>query len=435
VVVGAAQSAVVVGAGVVGCSVALALAREGLQVTIVDRAAGPGLGSTSASSAIVRFHYSTFEGVALAWEAKHCWERWEAHLGVADEAGMARYVQTGALVLETPGFDVERVFAHYDTLGIPYERVSATAIRDRFPYVAPDRFFPPRCPDDTHFWDDPDGEIGGFYTAEGGFVDDPGLATHNIWTAATAEGVTSVFRAKVAAVLRTGAGVAGVALTDGRQLDAAIVVNAAGPHSAVLNQLAQVLDDFRVSTRPMRQEVHAVAGPPELGGELGPTVGDGDLGTYFRFLPGGDVLVGSQEPECDPLEWLDDPDDCDTRPTAAWFERQCLRLGRRLPSITMPNRPTGLGAVYDVATDWIPIYDKTSLPGYFVAIGTSGNQFKNAPVIGSVLTALVTDWMAGGDHDTRPVSWEGPHTGAVLDLSHYSRRRLPHRASSNSVLG
>jgi sarcosine oxidase, subunit beta len=119
----------------------------------------------------------------------------------------------------------------------------------------------------------------------------------------------------------------------------------------------------------------------------------------------------------------------------AAFERQCLRLGRRLPSIGLPNRPTGLGAVYDVATDWIPIYDKTSLPGYFVAIGTSGNQFKNAPVIGSVLTALVSDWMAGGDHDTTPVSWAGHHTGAVLDLSHYSRRRQPHQASSHSVLG
>jgi sarcosine oxidase subunit beta len=432
---GAAESAIIVGAGVVGCSVALALAREGLRVTIVDKAAGPGLGSTSASSAIVRFHYSTFEGVALAWEAKHCWERWESHLGVADEAGMARYVQTGALVLDTPGYDTARVLSYYDTLGIPYERMSATQIRDRFPYLSPEKFFPPRRIDDAHFWDDPHGELGGFYTAEGGFVDDPGLATHNIWAAATAEGVASVFRAEVAAVRRVDSGVAGVTLKGGGQIDAPILVNAAGPHSAALNRLAQVLDDFTVSTRPMRQEVHTVAGPPELGGELGPTVGDGDLGTYFRFLPGGDVLVGSQEPDCDPFEWLDDPDDCDNRPTVAAFERQCLRLGRRLPSIGLPNRPTGLGAVYDVATDWIPIYDKTGLPGYFVAIGTSGNQFKNAPVIGSVLTAIVTDWMAGGDHDTRPVSWAGPHTGAVLDLSHYSRRRQPHQASSHSVLG
>ena len=74
--------AVVVGAGVIGASIALELARDGLRVLVVDRASGPGQGSTSASSAIVRFNYSTFDGVATAWESKHCWERWSAHLGL-----------------------------------------------------------------------------------------------------------------------------------------------------------------------------------------------------------------------------------------------------------------------------------------------------------------------------------------------------------------
>jgi sarcosine oxidase subunit beta len=91
--------------------------------------------------------------------------------------------------------------------------------------------------------------------------------------------------------------------------------------------------------------------------------------------------------------------------------------------------------VYDVTDDWIPIYDKTSLAGYFVAIGTSGNQFKNAPVIGSIMTALIDNAMAGGDHDRVPVRWTAPRTGSVIDLSHYSRLRTPNPDSSNSVLG
>jgi sarcosine oxidase subunit beta len=229
--------------------------------------------------------------------------------------------------------------------------------------------------------------------------------------------------------------VSGVQLADGRVLSAAVVVNAAGPHSAAVNAIAGVGEDFGVTTRPMRQEVHAVSGPAELAGAMGTTVGDGDLGTYFRFTPGGDVLVGSQEPECDPLEWLADADDYDVHPTVAGFERQTLRLARRLPSIELPNRPTGLAGVYDVSSDWIPIYDKTSLPGFFVAIGTSGNQFKNAPVIGDMMTALIRDAAAGHDHDEQPVRWTAPRTGAVLDLGHYSRRRSPHPESSNSVWG
>jgi glycine/D-amino acid oxidase-like deaminating enzyme len=46
----------VIGAGVVGSSIALELARGGRQVVVVDKSGGAGHGSTSASSGIVRFH-------------------------------------------------------------------------------------------------------------------------------------------------------------------------------------------------------------------------------------------------------------------------------------------------------------------------------------------------------------------------------------------
>jgi sarcosine oxidase, subunit beta len=426
---------VVIGAGVVGCSVAFAASRAGLQVTLVDSGSGPGQGSTSASSAIVRMHYSTFEGVALAWEAKHAWEQWQQHLGYVDPAGMARYVPTGALVLDSPAFDGERTLALYDRLGIPYERLSPAQLRDRFPYLSADRFYPPRLPDDPQFWQDPTDELGGFYTPEGGFVDDPALATHNLWAAATATGTESVFGRMVASVERDTHGVRGVILDDGQTIAAPVVVNAAGPYSAAVNRMAAIGADFGVTTRPMRQEVHVLDGPPELAGELGPTVGDSDLGAYFRFLPGGRLLVGSQEPECDPLEWLDDPRHLDDRASATIYERQSLRLARRFPSVQVPSRPRGLAALYDVTEDWIPIYDHTELPGFFVAIGTSGNQFKNAPTIGLLILALIENWLAGGDHDTDPVHWTAPRTGSLLNLAHYSRRRTPNPDSSYSVLG
>ena len=48
--------AVVIGSGVIGTSIALQLTRRGHTVTVIDRNQGPGLGSTSASSAVVRFN-------------------------------------------------------------------------------------------------------------------------------------------------------------------------------------------------------------------------------------------------------------------------------------------------------------------------------------------------------------------------------------------
>lgn len=79
--------------------------------------------------------------------------------------------------------------------------------------------------------------------------------------------------------------------------------------------------------------------------------------------------------------------------------------------------------MYDVSSDWVPIYDRTAVPGFYVAIGTSGNQFKNGPVIGQIMTAIITHCEAGNDHDVDPAPLRLPRTGIDVDLSEYSRLR------------
>ena len=63
--------AVVIGAGVMGCSIAFELAKSGRTVRVIDAGPAPGAGSTSSSSAIIRFHYSTRDGVTASWESMH----------------------------------------------------------------------------------------------------------------------------------------------------------------------------------------------------------------------------------------------------------------------------------------------------------------------------------------------------------------------------
>ena len=86
------------------------------------------------------------------------------------------------------------------------------------------------------------------------------------------------------------------------------------------------------------------------------------------------------------------------------------------------------------ASSYVPI-DGSGSSWASLAIGTSGNQFKNAPVIGPLMLALIKNWLDGGDHDTSPVQWVAPHTGSILNLAHYSRLRTPNEGSSYSVLG
>jgi sarcosine oxidase subunit beta len=425
---------IVVGAGIIGCSIAYRLAASGRQVVVVDRGPAAGAGSTSSSSAVIRFHYSTLDGVITSWESKHLWARWEDFLGGGDESGLARFHQVGMLVIDPPADPrTATVLGLFDKVGVPYQVFGPAELARAFPALDTGRYWPPKAVADPAFWDGPNGQLGAYFTPDGGFVDDPQLAAHNLMTAAVREGARFLFRTEVTAVTSASGRIRGVAVSNGASISAPVVINAAGPFSARLNAMAGVIDEFStISTRPLRQEVHVVPATADFRLEHGGTVvNDGDLGTYFRPQPGGSIVIGGLEPDCDPLVWVDDPDTCDPHPSVAAWEAQVFRAARRVPDLQVPARPAGLGALYDVTPDWVPIYDRTNLDGFFVAIGTSGNQFKNAPLVGRLMEALID---GAAHHDSRPVRYRCEETGHEIDLSHYSRLRRP-ATTSNTVLG
>jgi sarcosine oxidase subunit beta len=426
--------AVVVGAGVIGCSIALELARGGRRVVVVDKGPGPGAGSTSASSAIIRFSYSTPDAILTSWEAARRWEDWAGHLGTTDPDGMARYIRTGNLILRTTGYDGASMLGWWNEFGIPYEDLGPSELAARFPWLDVGKYYPPKRIDDPAFGDDADEQLSAILTSEGGFIDDPTLSARNLAFAAREHGAEFRFRSRVVAVERDDA-VRGVVLESGETIEAPVVINVAGPHSSIINRLAGVDDDMTIGHRALRQEVFAVPAPPGAALENGaPLVADLDVGQYFRPQPGGTLLVGGTEPECDELHWIDDPDTNSEHPTVEVWETYMWRLARRVPEFGMPSRPSGIAALYDVADDWVPIYDRSSLHGYFMACATSGNQFKNAPLVGEFMRDIIDATMSGYDHDADPVRFRGPSTGREIDLGAFSRRR-ERAATSGTVMG
>lgn len=430
--------AVVVGAGVIGASTALELASTGRRVLVVDRLAGPGQGSTSASSAVVRFNYSTLDGVAAAWESKHHWADWAGHLD-RHPAGepLARFCRTGLVMLDVPAAPKNRVLQMFDEVGVPYEVWDAAELAARVPGIDTGRYWPPKRLDEEAFWAEPTGQLGAFFNPDAGFVDDPQLAAVNLADAARRKGVTFLFRREVSGIRRVAGKVTGLVLADGQHIDTRVVVNVGGPWSSALNRLAGVGEDFTISVRPMRQEVHQVPAPPGFNSEhqLGPVVADLDLGIYVRGTPGDGMLIGGTEPECEPMQWLDEPEDAYPNPTTALYEAQVTRAARRFPGLKIPSKPRGITGVYDVASDWTPIYDRTSLDGFYVAMGTSGNQFKNAPLAGRFMAAIVGAVENGHDHDAEPVRYVGEYTGVAINLAAFSRKRPVNTASSGTVMG
>lgn len=424
--------AVVIGRGVIGSAIALELARDGWDVAAIDRHGAAGHGSTSGSSGVIRFNYSTRDGSALAWEGYHAWADLAAHVG-ASEAEVARYVRSGFLALAHEGnshWAVQRDLS--DALGIPWEWWTAETLLERLPFYDLARHGPPKRLDQNGFGEPTAGVLeSGVFWPDAGYVADPMRAAQNLWDAAEGLGARAL-RGEVTG-FRSDNRVRAVVLADGSEIAADVVVNAAGPASARINGMAGVTGDMGVASRPMRQHVVQIPPAPTHEGMGGVVVLDDDAGVYSRPERGG-ILVGSVEPACDVLEWLDDGEAFDRNPGDQW-DVQAMRYGQRVPTIGIPRRRTGVVECYDVTPDWIPIYDRASLPGFYMACGTSGNQFKNAPVVGELMAALISYEAQGGDHDANPLRFRLPRTGNEIDLGFYSRHRQPNADSSGTVLG
>ena len=315
--------------------------------------------------------------------------------------------------------------------------IATDTLLQRLPALNGAVFGPPKRPDDDDFWAEPTEQLlGAVWTPDAGYISDPQLSTHNLQRACENVGGEFVFNTEVTAINRADGRVTGVTLSSGETISAPVVVNVAGPHSFVINRMAGLEGTMNIGTKALRHEVHHVASPDGVNyGTTGCHVQDGDTGIYFRPESGDNILIGSEDPDCDPQDWVEDPDDYDTEVSQAQWEAQVLRLARRMPDLGVPNAKRGVVDLYDVADDWIPIYDKTDLGGFYVAIGTSGNQYKNAGVAAAAMAELIDAVEGGHDHDAEPVVHVGRYTGLEIDMSSFGRNREINPNSSFSVNG
>jgi sarcosine oxidase subunit beta len=429
--------AVIIGSGVIGCCVAFELAKRGYKTLNVDKLGDAGMGSTSGSCAIIRFHYSTTEGVALAREGYYYWLDWPTYLGVRDPNGMVTYRNTGALVIKTPvNMNLSRVKAALDEFGIGYLEVEPEEISRYLPNANLASYFPQKWINDPEFGQPTAEKIpGALWIPESGYISDPKLSAHNVQVAAEAKQGEFFYNAQVTEILQKQGRTAGIRLADGSEIEAPVVVNVAGPHSFLINKMAGVEESMKIKTRPMKQEVAHVPAPEGMNWERdGYMLSDGDIGCYSRPEVGNHILIGSEDPECDPLLWVDDPDNYDTN-FSDQFKCMVMREAMRVNDLAIPNQYQGVVDLYDCSDDWIPIYDKSDLPGFYMAIGTSGNQYKNAPVAGVMMAELIDACEKGLDHDADPFQFHLKYTRRDLNVGFFSRNREINKDSSFSVIG
>ena len=429
--------AIIIGAGIIGACTAYELTKKGWKTLSIDKLPEAGHGSTSGSCAIIRTYYSAYETCAIAYEGWHYWKDWAGYLENDNDADLVTYNDVGCLVIKDEhNHNLERVCETMDKLNCPFEHLDAGDIPSKVNGIDTRKFGPAKTIDDDAFGE-PTGEAvnGAVFFPCGGYVSDPKLSAQNVQRAAAAKGAEFLFNTEIVKIRQENGCVAGVTLKDGSEIDTNVVVNVGGPHSSILNEMAGVRSGMKMSTRALRHEVAHVPAPVDIDyGKGGFVYSDSDAAVYARSEVGNNILIGSEDPACDDKEWVDDPDNYNTEFTDA-NKTMVMRFAQRLPSLGIPEQARGVVALYDVTEDWMPIYDKSDLPGFYMACGSSGNQYKNAPVAGKMMTAIIEACENGQDHDTDPVQFDLDHIGHTISLGTFSRNREINPNSSFSVIG
>ena len=70
-----------------------------------------------------------------------------------------------------------------------------------------------------------------------------------------------------------------------------------------------------------------------------------------------------------------------------------------------------------------------------MAIGSSGNQYKNAPIAGVMMADLIEKCENGHDHDKDPIKLHLKNINRNISIGFYSRNRKINTESSMTVLG
>ena len=162
--------AIIIGTGVIGTATAFEMAKAGWKTLSLDRNAQIGHGSTAASCAVIRMHYSTFDGTAFAWEGYHYWRDWADYLGLGADASLATFKECGCLVMRTEsnGY-LDKHLANSRNLDIPVEEWDAAQVESRLSIYSMDSFAPAKRIDDPDFGVSNGGRIrGGLYWPNAG---------------------------------------------------------------------------------------------------------------------------------------------------------------------------------------------------------------------------------------------------------------------------
>jgi sarcosine oxidase, subunit beta len=355
---------VVIGAGVIGASVAYHLARRGREVVLLDRSARLGQGSTGRATGGFRAQYATPINVRLSLLAREKLHTFAAETGVDPEYQQAGYLWLAGTQAELATLRAGQAVQHAEGLAEAVE-------------VGPDeigRLNPALCLDEV---------VGGVFCPTDGFIR-PLALLNGYLAAATREGARVHWGVEATGLARGADGsVIGVRTAQG-DLPCAAAVNAAGPWAASVAVWAGI----EVPVAALRRQVAATAPFAGLPSDMPMTIFAGD-GFHLRVRDGR-VLLLWPTPGV-PGRPFDDSVEPD------WIEAVVRKAHGRVPVLREATIDRGAcwAGLYEVTPDKHAILGPMpGCPNLFLVNGSSGHGVMHAPALGHLLAEIVCDGAA-----------------------------------------
>ena len=374
-------SVVVVGAGVIGASVAYHLTQLGVKgVVLLEKESTGGAGSTGLNAGGVRAQFSTEVNIRLSLASLEMFERMERDMGLPIE-----FQQSGYLFLMPDQQMADRFADRADlqrSLGVEVDLLETTDVQARWPFLRTDDL------------------AGGVFGARDGYLDPIGV-WRNFLDAARGSGAQVATDTEFMGVTQDSGRVTGVVTSRGT-IECEKVVDAAGPWAGLVAERAGV----SVPAEPVRRQLYVTDGGEDVPDGIPLTV-DMGTGLYVRPESPG-LLLGLADTEESPgfKEGLNEE----------FFQDVVLDAALdRIPSLENAAVPHMWPGYYSVTPDHHGVIGEApELRGFILCLGFSGHGMMQSPASGRATAEIVVH----GESSTVDVSALSPGrfaTGGLLD--------------------
>lgn len=377
----------VIGGGVMGASAAYHLAAAGLRdVVVLDRADGPGGGSTGRATGGFRAQYGTAINVRLSLLARAKLEAFQEETGVDPGYVRAGYLWLAVSQAELDALDAGRRVQHAEGLH------EATAV----------------TPEDIGRLNPAirlDGILGGAFCPSDGFIR-PLQMLDGFLAAATRLGVRVAWGVTVTGFGRAADGrIQRVETSDG-PIAVEAVVNAAGPWAGAVADLAGA----PIPLTPLRRQIVPTGPCDLLPPEMPMTLWAGD-GFHLRVRDGR-VLLLWPTPGVPGRPF-------DTSVDPAWIQAVTAMAHDRVPRLR--SVPVDVGAawagLYEMSPDKHALLGATdACPNLYCINGSSGHGVMHSPALGQLLAEIMCNGH-GSTLDVRCLAPDRFERGALLTVS------------------